>query len=211
MFFTVSRLVLLIVALSVDAFAAGLSYGADKVRIPPLSALIVAFLSDLLLIASLLAGSLFKALIPPSLAALFSFALLFILGVLKIFDSSVKKIIRENRFKDRELHLSLKNLGFILTVYAQPQKANTEDIEVLSPGEAVSLGLALSLDSIAAGIGAASSELSLPLTALLTFSISLLSVFAGCRLGRFLADRSGLNLSVMGGILLVLLAFAKLC
>lgn len=75
----------------------------------------------------------------------------------------------------------------------------------------MSLGLALSLDSIAAGIGAASSELSLPLTALLTFSISLLSVFAGCRLGRFLADRSGLNLSVMGGILLVLLAFAKLC
>ena len=210
MFVSFSRLLLLVVALSADAFTAGLSYGADKVKIPPISAFIVALLSDALLIVPLLAGNLIKAFIPPSLTALFSFSLLFILGLLKIFDSSVKKIIQENRFKDRELHLSLKNMGFILTVYAQPQKANGANMEILSPAEAVSLGLALSLDSIAAGIGAASLEFSLLPTALLTFSISLLSILGGCKLGRFLSDRSELNFSVLGGILLILLAFTKL-
>ena len=210
MFFSVSKLILLIIALSVDAFAASFAYGTDNVKIPPLSAAIVAFLSDFLLIASLYIGSLFKTYIPDSLTTFLSFSILFVLGIIKLFDSSIKKKIRENQFNSRQLHVSFKNLRFILTVYAKPQEANTTDIEILSPTEALSLGLALSLDSAAAGIGAASSELSLPLTALLTFVISITAVFSGCKMGRILAAKSDFNFSVIGGILLILLAFTKL-
>lgn len=183
MFFSVSKLILLIVALSADAFTAGFAYGADQVKIPPLSAVIVALLSDLLLVSSLVIGSLFKAYIPASAASFLSFCILLVLAAVKIFDSSLKKTIKE---------------------------ANGGDVEVLSPAEALPLGFALSADSAAAGIGAASLEFSLPLTAALTFAIGLLAIYGGSRLGRLLASRSEFNFSMIGGFLLLFLAFSKL-
>ncbi len=210
MFGSVSQLILLIIALSADAFAASFAYGADNVKIPPLSAIIVALISDLLLMASLFIGNLLKAYIPAAFTVFFSFSILFVLGAIKLFDSSIRKKIRENRFSSREVRVRTKNLRFILTVYAAPETANTEDVEVLSPAEALSLGLALSLDSAAAGLGAASGEYSFLLAAVLNILISLCAVFCGCRLGRLLASKSGVNFSVIGGILLLLLAFSKL-
>lgn len=207
---SILQLILLIIALSADAFAASFAYGADKVKIPPLSAVIVAVLADFLLMISLFIGHLLKAYVPPAFTAVFSFLILFVLGSIKLFDSSIRKKIRENRFNSKKVQVKTKNLRFILTVYAAPEAANTADVEVLSPAEALSLGLALSLDSAAAGFGAASGEYSLPLAALLTFLISLGAVSGGCKLGRLLASKSGFNFSVIGGILLLLLAFSKL-
>lgn len=211
MFLSLSKLIVLIIALSVDAFAASFAYGVDKVKIPPISAVIVTALSDFILIASLFIGNLFKAYIPASLTTLLSFLILFALGLIKLFDSTIKKKIRENRFSSRQLQLTFKNLSFILTVYAEPQEANATDAEVLSPAEALSLGLALSLDSAAAGIGAASLEFPLFLTAVISFGIGILTIFSGCRLGSFLAAKTDFNFSVIGGILLILLALTKLC
>lgn len=183
MFFSVSKLLLLIIALSADAFTAGFAYGADKVKIPSLSAVIVDALSDLLLISSLIIGNLFKAYIPPKATSFLSFAILLVLALVKIFDNSLKKTIRE---------------------------ANGGNIEVLSPAEALSLGFALSADSAAAGIGAASLEVPRPLTAILTFLIGMIAVCGGCRLGGLLASKSEFNFSAVGGFLLLLLAFSKL-
>lgn len=210
MFGSISQLILLIIALSADAFTASFAYGADKVKIPPLSAVIVAFLSDILLMASLFIGNLLKTYIPPAFTTFFSFSILFVLGAVKLFDSSIRQKIRENRFNSKEVTVKTKNLRFILTVYAAPEAANTVDVEILSSAEALSLGLALSLDSAAAGFGAASGNYSLPLAAMLTFFISLCAVFSGCRLGRLLATKSSFNFSIIGGILLLLLAFSKL-
>lgn len=216
MLFSISKLLLLIIAISVDAFAAGFSYGTDKVRIPPLSAFIVALISDFLLILSLFFGNLFTTYLSPPLTTALSFTILFALGIIKLFDSAIKKKIREKRFHRKELHVTMKNLRFILTVYAQPEEANTDDIEVLSPTEALSLGLALSLDSAAAGLGAAaglkgvSGICILPLTALLTLFIGISAVSGGCLIGRKLSAKSDFNFSMIGGILLLLLAFSKL-
>lgn len=210
MFGSISQLILLIIALSADAFAASFAYGADKVKIPPLSAIIVALISDILLMISLLIGNFLKAYIPPMLTTFFSFTILFVLGAIKLFDSSIRRKIRENRFNSKEVKVQTKNLRFILTVYVAPEAANTEDVETLSPAEALSLGLALSLDSAAAGFGAASGEYSLLLAALLAFLISLGAVSLGCKTGRLLAAKSDFNFSIIGGILLLLLAFSKL-
>lgn len=210
MFGSISQLILLIIALSADAFAASFAYGADKVKIPPLSAIIVALISDILLMISLLIGNFLKAYIPPMLTTFFSFTILFVLGAIKLFDSSIRRKIRENRFNSKEVKVQTKNLRFILTVYAAPEAANTEDVETLSPAEALSLGLALSLDSAAAGFGAASGEYSILLAALLAFLISLGAVSLGCKTGRLLAAKSDFNFSIIGGILLLLLAFSKL-
>lgn len=210
MFFLVSEMLLLIVALSIDIFTAGFVYGADRVRIPALSAVIVALISDVFLIVSLMIGNWFRGGISPDVTRVLSFLILFVLGVMKVFDSSIRKRIRDNRFGRRELHMSFHCLRFILTVYARPEEANTTDKEVLSPSEAVSLGLALSLDSAAAGLGAATQAYSLPLTALSAFLISIGAVCGGCKLGQKLSAKSDINFSMIGGVLLLILAFSKL-
>lgn len=68
MMLTFYFLLLLIIILSMDAFAAGLSYGVEKVQVPFLSLLIIAFLSGSMLTASLMAGNILLGLIPPGLS-----------------------------------------------------------------------------------------------------------------------------------------------
>lgn len=211
MLLSISELLLLIIALSADAFAASFAYGTDKVKIPAASAMTIALISDSILIVSLLVGGAIQTYIPPGVTTWLSFLILLILGLLKLFDSSVKQWIRHDRPREKELHVTFKNLRLILTIYALPEKANTEDIEVLSPAEAVSLGLALSLDSAAAGIGAASSQFPVLLTAALAFIIGIAAVYSGCALGRIISTKTKFNFSMIGGVLLLFLAFAKLC
>ena len=86
-------------------------------------------------------------------------------------------------------------MNFILTVYADPSAANGEDIAVLSPVEALSLGLALSLDSAAAGFGAGMMVTHLPLTILLSLLLNTAAVLLGSFLGRTLALQSGFILA----------------
>ncbi len=77
----------------------------------------------------------------------------FLLGVVKLFDSAIKMRIRKHKI-DRQVKFSFLSLHFILNVYADPQKADADQSRVLSPLEAVSVSVALSLDGLAVGFGA---------------------------------------------------------
>ena len=117
---SVYDILLLVTALSVDAFAACFIYGADRVKIPLLSACIITGVSSAVLLAFLLLGGLMQQLLPEGFSAFLSFLLLFLLGLLKLFDSSVKARIRRLRLCSPHLSLSFSGLQFIMTVYADP-------------------------------------------------------------------------------------------
>lgn len=207
---SLNEILILVAALSVDSFVACFIYGADQVKLPPLSALILTAVSSLILLLFLLLGGTADKLLPEGLSELLSFLILFLLGLVKLFDSSVKLLIR--RLKEgRRLSLSIFRLHFILTVYADPEKANGEDISILSPKEACLLGMALSLDSAAAGLGAGGFLFSLPLTFLLSLLAGAVSVAAGSFLGNLASGKLPINLSWLSGVLLILLAISKLC
>ena len=72
---------LLVTVLSMDAFAAGLSYGVEKVWVPFSSLSIIALLSGGMLTASLFAGNLLLSLIPDRLTKILSFLVLFLLAL----------------------------------------------------------------------------------------------------------------------------------
>ena len=82
------EILLLVTALSVDAFAAGFAYGVSKIKVPFISVIIVTGISSLILVISLLAGNVVSSLIPGNLTSYFSFLLLFVLGLVKLFDRS---------------------------------------------------------------------------------------------------------------------------
>ncbi len=183
MFEYITQIILLITAVSVDSFAASLAYGIKKVEIPLSSLFILSAISGGTLAASMCAGSFLCGLIPAALTKSLGAILLFGLGLFKLFDRSCDD---------------------------QAQRANRNNDKLLTPAEAASLGIALSLDSIAAGLG-----VGFPLYALLaatagSFFVSIAAILLGSYLGRKIACRSCKNFCWFGGVLLILLALCKL-
>lgn len=201
---------ILVVALSVDAFLASFAYGVDKIRIPFSSILVISSMSSGILGLFLFAGQLAKLWIPPRLAAEISFVLLFMVGFLKLFDGLMKMIIRQYSLLEKKLNFHIFDFKFILTVYADPNKADTDKGGILSAKEAISLGIALSIDSAAAGLGAGVASMPIFLSIVLALGTSIGAVFLGALAGGVVAKRFSLDFSWVSGVLLILLAFSKL-
>lgn len=184
-------------ALSVDSFIAAFSYGTSKIKIPLSSVGIISVTSSLITGLSMLAGSFVKDFIPSGFTTLLSFGILFLLGVLKLFDSS------------------------------QPKNADKDHSQSISPKEALSLSAALSLDGCAAGFGASLSAGTpaspgaaaagtvsslVPVAAVFLFSLifGVFMVLAGSHIGNKAAGRLPIKPGIIGGLLLILLAVARL-
>lgn len=184
-------------ALSVDSFIAAFSYGTSKIKIPLSSVGIISVTGSLITGLSMLAGSFVKDFIPPGFTTLLSFGILFLLGVLKLFESS------------------------------EPANADKDNSHSISAKEALSLSAALSLDGCAAGFGASLSagipaspgaaaagtvSSLVPVAAVFLFSLifGVLTVLAGSHIGNKAAGRLPIKPGIIGGLLLILLAVARL-
>lgn len=200
---------ILVTALSVDSLVASFAYGTQKVNIPFSSLAVMDGMTSGILLLFLLLGKVISPFLPAFVIRFICFGVLFFLGLVKLFDSYIKLLIRKSGQNAPVLQFSLLQFQFILTVYADPDKANSDGSNTLSPREAVSLGAALSLDSAAAGFGAGVTALSPLLVGIQALAVGGLAILAGCFLGNKLAERTQLNLSWLSGALLILLAFLK--
>ncbi|MDE6607568.1 MAG: manganese efflux pump [Lachnospiraceae bacterium] len=173
-------------AISVDAFTASFAYGCRRIKIPVLSVIILNTISVLFLSASLLAGTFLSSLIPTGLTTQISFLILFVLGLVKLFEPPSNE---------------------------QTENGDKNHDNLLSASEAFYLGLALSLDSLAAGIGAGMTPVRRPSYILITVGIALftgiLAIFSGCFLGKTLSARLNGNFCRLSGLILIALAFMK--
>ena len=118
----------------------------------------------------------------------------------------MKSAILKGRDRRKNLCFSFSGLHFILTVYADPGEADADENSVLSPAEALSVGVAMSLDSAAAGLGAGFSDFPLVPTLLAVFLAGAAAVRLGCALGTILSRRVKLELSWVSGVMLIVLA-----
>lgn len=209
-FFLLSEAFCIASALSLDAFAASFSYGAGKIKIPPLSLLIIDGICSVSIGIALLIGSLLKSFIPLGLTSAVCFLILFFLGLLKLLDGITKSLIRKYGAISSNLHFSFCNFRFVLSLYADPEAADTDCSKTISSKEAVSLALALSLDGCAVGFGTALGNVN----GLAVFFCSLFTeafaILFGTFLGNKAAGRFSCNLSWAGGLILIVLAFCKL-
>ncbi|MDC0700799.1 sporulation membrane protein YtaF, partial [Blautia wexlerae] len=145
----------LVTALSVDAFVASFAYGANKIKIPFRSVAVITLVCSAILAVSLSLGSLVRPYVPAHLAGVVCFVILFLLGIVKLCDSALKSMIRKSRGLHKKISFSALHLDFILDVYANPENADCDCSKTLSPAEAAPLAVALSLDGLAVGFGAA--------------------------------------------------------
>ena len=197
-------------ALSVDAFAASFAYGSNQIKIPMRSIHTINFICSGITGLSLIAGNLLQNYIPEWLTAGISFAILFVLGLVKLLDSITKAIIRKHSGLDKEVRFSLFDLRFIINLYADPEMADVNSSKVLEAAEAASLALALSLDGIAVGLGAALADISAWAIFISSLITNLLCLMLGSALGCRIAGKVRFNLSWIGGAILIVMAFVKI-
>lgn len=183
---------LLALSISADALGVGLAYGLRRISFPPLSRLLLAAETFLMLEGFLLLGRLFAQAVPQGLAEGAARLCLLLFGgwlCLQGFGQGKKE-------------------GSPLAAIHEPSCCDKDGSSVLEPGEALLLGFILSIDSFAIGMGAAASGRAmglLPLFAAL-FQTAFLSIgaYAGARLAGAARVRESLWSLLSGGILVCL-------
>jgi len=197
-------------ALSVDAFAASFAYGSNQIKIPMRSIQIINLICSGITGLSLIAGSILQQHIPEWLTIGISFTILFVLGLIKLLDSITKSIIRKHSQLKKEVRFSLFNFRFILNLYADPEKADVDSSKTLAPAEATSLAVALSLDGIAVGLGAALAGINAWAIFISSLATNMIALVLGDYLGSRIARKTSFNLSWLGGCILIVMAIMKL-
>ncbi len=207
---TISALFLFLTAVSVDSLTAGLTYGTQRVRVKLPSLLILACVPAVFIAAANRIGSCIFLLIPKTVLPPASFFLLLLLGLSRLAESLLRAIVRKNPGFTRQRSCRFRQFNIIFTVYLSPEDANRTDPQVLSPKEALLLSLALSLDSVLAGMAFTTVSFSSALLfwAAALFNLLLFGTGYGC--GFLLCRTLHADLSWLSGLCLLLLAFQNL-
>ncbi len=202
--------ILLVFTLSLDAFVASIAYGTNKIKIPPLSLLIINTMCSAFLGLSLFLAYQIKKVVPENTAVLLSFFILFGLGVYYLFESIVKSYLKKH-FKSREnVKIKLFDIYFVVDVYIDEIKADLDQSKILETKEAFYLAIALSLDSLAVGFGSSLVSVNYLYIVALSFIMGMLSILSGLFLGTKIIEKTKVELSWLSGILLIILAVLKL-
>lgn len=189
-------------ALSLDTLVSGFAYGVNKIKIPIKSIIVINLVCCSVLSASLIGGSVLGKYIPSYVNLSVSVVLLFTIGLIKLLDEPIKNAIRK------------KNLSStIASIYAEPEKADTDFSKSLSVQEALFLSLALSIDGFVAGFGAGltiNNFIGYLTIITLSFFTGIAFIIFGNILGKTVALKSKLDLSWLSGLILMILAIVKL-
>ena len=199
---------MLVIALGIDAFACSFGYGVNKVKIPLKSILMINLICSALLAVGLFFGSAIETFLSETAADWISFAILFSLGIYKLFDHTIKKIIQRHNGVDKEIRFSLFRLGFLLKIYANPTTADVDNSKVLSPRESIPLAIAIGLDGLSVGFGVGVSTTTSHAVLLVGLSLvsDILALMLGCFLGNKIAKKMSLDLSWLSGVILIAIA-----
>lgn len=208
---SIISIILFAASLSIDAFGIGISYRLRSIKIPIGAKLIICLISIIFTGISVAIGSMILLFLPPAIAKFIGAFMLMLLGAFIIFQavsqkSKTKNLIQEsNTIKE----FVFSSIGIIIRIIKDPTLIDTDKSNHLDLMEATYLGIALSIDSFAAGISSSVSGVNsvmLPLTAGI-FQLIFLS--AGEYLGHHIQLVKNIKSNtfvVISGILLILLA-----
>lgn len=204
-------LILLALAVSLDSFSVGFTYGLRKMRIPFKSIAIIACCSAITLMIAMMLGHMIVQFLNPSIAEKIGGIILIALGgwiIYQFFHPEKEKDVLPH--EKVILNFEIKSLGIVINILKKPMVADFDKSGTITGVEAIMLGLALSLDAFGAGIGAVMLGFS-PLY--LAIAVALLSsalVFLGIQLGSNLSQKPWLRrFSFLPGIVLILIGIWK--
>jgi putative Mn2+ efflux pump MntP len=179
------RLALLIIAVTIDGFAAALTMGGSGISVPARSSAVLSLIGTAFLAASLFLSD--------ALAAVFPFFYLKIASTIVLVALGIWCIAKSRPKKDIEV-LSDKNHD-----------------KIISMKEALALSVVLSADSLATG--AASHHITeglIPQTLIITFIVGFIFILLGNRFGKLCRKLLKFDFEKLCGYILILLAAVNL-
>jgi len=186
--FFYTGLIFLVIAVSLDGFGVGISYGMRRIHVPMIGISIIILCSGIVVFLSMMIGGTLRAFIPAHYTSLIGGAILISIGLFVMLNVIFKKSTEVKMQKERE-----EGLPSFKALLTKPEKADMDQSGVISVNEALLLGIALALDAFGAGIGAAFLGYSPLVTTLLTSSMSGFFVFSGLQIGLLLSKNEQLQ------------------
>lgn len=219
-------LLVIALAVSLDSCSVGMLYGARKIRIPWFSILIVSCCSGAVIWCSMLFGQSLTGWLRPETAKAIGASILVAVGVWAVIqfflhnrkqklqdEPADNAVIVETEVKPVRtlIRIELRKLGVIIQILKSPSAADMDRSGNISAMEASLLGIALSLDALGAGVGAAMVGYPPLPTALLIAIAGGFFIFIGLKLGQWLSDvRWMKRITVLPGLFLIVLGIMKL-
>lgn len=208
MILVIIEALLLAFAISIDTLIACFGYGVSKIKIPFLSAIFITLINTLVLGLSILFGFLLKGAISLTFAKWLSFGLLLSVGIFKLFSELLKMWLAKK--VDKPIKVKVFNFHLMLKVITDSTYADLNKDKKLSILEAISVSLVLALDEIGVGLGVGVQSSAPYIILILNFFTCILSVWLGVFIGKKVSKITKINLSWLGGVLLIILAITKL-
>lgn len=216
-------LIFFALALNIDAMGAGLSYGIRKIKLPLLSMAIICLISMGAISVSMQAGHFIGQLVSPNLSKHVGGGILLILGVWAIYqyftqeeskeELDLNRMLQENITVTKQEPITLLNvkiLGIMIKILKDPHIVDLDQSGVISGREAFLLGVALSLDSLAAGMAVSLLGFNILETALCVGLGQILFTYLGTNIGFKLRHTSiGRQIAVLPGIILMFLGISR--
>ncbi|KQL57747.1 hypothetical protein AN965_08355 [Alkalicoccobacillus plakortidis] len=198
-------------ALSLDSFGVGLTYGMRKIKIPWLSLAFIGLCSGLSILIAMSVGATIAQVISVSVAETIGALILIIIGAWALIETYRPRKEPVQRLQKQDIDFTIKMFGYVIHILRDPAKADMDSSGTVTGREALLLGLALSLDAFGAGIAAALMGFSPIGLALMVAFLSALFVSLGMVGGYRLAHVKWVKrLSFLPGLLLILIGLLKL-
>jgi putative sporulation protein YtaF len=205
--------ILLAISSSVDNLGVAIVFGMRRIKLPFTSNLLIAILTSLGTLISMKAGEYVFTLLPPELANYLSSGIMIAAGGWVILQSRIEK----NEKNQREntvtviLTLRIKYFSLLIRILREPPIADRNSSGFIDSKEAFLLGMALSLNNLAGGIGGGMAGLNPELTSMLVFITSLIFFIFGIRIGsKYFSEWLGNRATLIAGLSLMAIGIYEL-
>lgn len=221
-------LLLLAFAVSIDSFGVGATYGLRNIRIPTKSVLIIALCSGAMMFISMNVGFGLAALLPVQVANAIGAVILVGIGMWALYSgqghyrkhehdkqkseyaASQSEFTQQSVESKQVVKIEIKQLGLVIQILKKPFIADMDRSGTISMGEAFLLGIALSLDALGAGLGAAMIGLSMWVVPPVIAVMSAVFLLTGLRTGFRFRGQGWLNrLHYFPGLILILMGITR--
>ncbi|MCI8502127.1 MAG: sporulation membrane protein YtaF [Oscillospiraceae bacterium] len=204
-----AELLLFVAVLSLDAFTASAAYGTEKIKIGLLPAVMISTVGGLALFLSSMFSTFLAGFITESFCRVFGFIALFLVGAFNFIQGALKSAVRRKREGSAKMRFRLRELDFFVEVFIDETKADADHSNALSAKEAFYLAAALSVDSLVTGIGCGFSGMNPFALGAAAFIVNFAAILLGWLVGKGISRCARLDLSWLGGAVLIGLALFR--
>lgn len=203
------RELFLALAVSIDTYLTAAAYQSGEIKISALSKAVISLIGAAVLGVSLFLSELLGERLPDSLCETAGFVILIVIGMVTIFKSIIRSLIRRISGSSSG-RISLSGFGLVVSIYLDDTAADVDKSKSLSVSEAAALAAAGSLDSAATGLSCGFTGVSPLYAFVFAFAAGLIALTAGAFTGKKISSLRRDFSWVGGAVLIIFAVFSRL-